>query len=110
MLKVYIAGPISKGPWDRNIGTAIDMSNELLDRGFAVYLPHLNFFQALSRPREYDFWLKHDFAWIKTCDVLFRLPGESKGADMECAEALRHDIPVVHCLGELEQYRNLIIE
>ena len=44
MIRVYIAGPITKGPWDENIGKAIEMYNEIFDLGFAPYLPHLNFF------------------------------------------------------------------
>lgn len=39
-------------------------------------------------------WLKIDFEYIRRCDAVLRLPGESVGGDMETAEAARLGIPV----------------
>lgn len=39
-------------------------------------------------------WLKVDFEFIRRCDAVLRLPGESVGADAEIAEAKRLGIPV----------------
>lgn len=43
-------------------------------------------------------WLAVDFEYIRRCDALLRLPGESVGAEMEIAEANRIGIPVFHSL------------
>ena len=56
--------------------------------------------------REFKKWIELDFVWLAHCNVLFRLPGESTGADMEVAEAKRLGIPIVYGLGELITIRN----
>lgn len=105
MLKIYIAGPISRGMWDENIGKAIECYNRLLDMsGIAPYLPHLNFFCALSKRRETHIWLEQDKEWLACCDALLRLPGESRGAEIEIAEAHRLHIPVFYGEDELKRY------
>ena len=108
MLKVYIAGPITKGMWDENIGRGIEAYNKLVDENFAPYLPHLNFFPALSKRRPFDVWIKQDFTFLPCCDVLLRLSGESKGADMECAEAQRLNIPVFNDIESIIKHRDCL--
>lgn len=49
----------------------------------------------------YEAYLESDFAWIAVCAALLRLPGESKGADMEVAEAKRLGIPVFDSIKAL---------
>lgn len=46
-------------------------------------------------------WLKIDFEFIRRCDALLRLPGESVGAEMEIVEANRLGIPVFHSLEDV---------
>ncbi len=39
-------------------------------------------------------WLAIDLKWVEVADAVLRLPGESKGADMETHHARLHGIPV----------------
>lgn len=49
-------------------------------------------------------WLAIDFAWIKTCYAVLRLPGEDVGADAEVAEANRLGIPVFDRVVDLVEW------
>lgn len=40
--------------------------------------------------------------WVEVSDALLRLPGESKGADMEVARANEIGVPVYHSIEELQ--------
>lgn len=46
-------------------------------------------------------WLAVDLAWVAVSDAVLRLPGESTGADIEMAEALRLGIPVFTSIPDL---------
>ena len=87
-IKVYVAGPLtSSGRVTANVHRAAMIADELLDLGFAVYVPYWNAVQDMIAPRDYDFWLAHDLEWLAVCDVLLRLPGDSPGADAEVHRA-----------------------
>lgn len=49
-------------------------------------------------------WLGICLAWVDVCDFVVRLPGESKGADMEVARAMERGIPVFHTLNSAILY------
>jgi hypothetical protein len=51
-------------------------------------------------PHDYELWLEIDFAWVKKCDALIRLPGESSGADREVELARSLGIPVYFSIQE----------
>ena len=104
-MKVYVAGPISKGNIWKNIKMGIETSIELIRMGHAPYTPHLNFVQALFAPDiiTWEQCLQLDEIWLAQCDCMFRIPGESKGADREEAYARAHGIPVYYTLAELEK-------
>jgi hypothetical protein len=101
MKTVYVAGPYTKGDVAVNVRNAIELQSFLYDEGFHVFNPLLTHFVHLVFPREYGFWLKEDLAWLKKCDILVRLPGESSGAEGEIAEAEKLGIPVYRMEGEL---------
>ena len=93
-MRVYIAGPYSKGDVMMNIREAIFAADWVWAAGHFPFLPHLTgFWQAIS-PHPYEKWLALDFEWIAACHALIRLPGDSSGADREVAEANRLAIPV----------------
>lgn len=46
-------------------------------------------------------WLDMDFAWVAVSDAVLRLPGESKGADMEVAFAAERGVPVFYSIEGL---------
>jgi 4-hydroxy-3-methylbut-2-en-1-yl diphosphate synthase IspG/GcpE len=55
-------------------------------------------------PQGYDTWLTLDIEWLSVCDCLLRLPGESKGADIEVEYAREHMIPVFYTIEQLIEY------
>lgn len=105
--RVYVSGPLTTGMLTANVRRATDAANELLDRGYAVYLPHTNVLWEMIAPpiddyaAGYEKWLGHDFEWVRACDGVLRLPGESHGADREVEFAIAHGIPVFYSREEL---------
>lgn len=100
---VYIAGPLSKPNPADNTRKAVLVADDLLRMGYTPYVPHLTmFWEAITGYREWEDWLDYDENWLRKCDVLLRLPGESPGADRECQYAWRYNIPVVNSTAELK--------
>ena len=101
---VYVAGPISKGDTHVNVRNGMLAGLELIKRGFVPFVPHLDYGMRFLDPEtmHYENILAQDFAWIKRCDALLRLPGESPGADREEAHAIKNDILVTSSIGYLE--------
>lgn len=86
-MKIYVAGPYSTGNVSTNVKAAVLAGDELAGRGHIVFIPHLTFFWGMLCPHENEFWMQQDFGWVRACDALLRLPGESPGADREVALA-----------------------
>ncbi len=108
-MKVYVAGPMRIGDQARNIRNGIDAAQNLLELGFAPYLPHLTYFWDLIWPNELKEWLKLDFRFLSACDLLLRLPGASEGADREVDYARQLGIPVCHSPSEVLRERDKIL-
>lgn len=104
MIKVYIASPYTKGDVAINVRTQLEMANKLMDLGYAPFAPLYSHFQHMAFPRPYLDWIKIDLEWVKVCDCLLRLPGESNGADGEVSYAEKRDIPVFYSLEELDKF------
>jgi Domain of unknown function (DUF4406) len=101
-LIVYIAGPYSLGgDVGHNVHQAMHMWRLLWDHGYIPYCPHWSHFQHLVTPLAYEDWLDYDREFLAFCDVLMRMEGESKGADLEVKLALELHIPVVNSLQAL---------
>lgn len=94
MKYIFIASPYIIGDRQTNVFRALDAANELMDIGFTPYCPLLCHFWQLYRPRDEKQWRGYSLDWLKKCDALLRLPGESEGADREVAEADRLQMPV----------------
>lgn len=101
MTKVYVSGPYSKGDVVLNVRKAILVAEEISQAGLTPYIPHLTHFWHLIAPHQYEFWMKYDLEWLETCDILYRIYGESSGADREVEWAYELGIPVVHNMMEL---------
>jgi len=100
--KVFVAGPMfSSGSMGNNIRNAVQVAEQLRDAGFLVFLPHLYFFWDLIRPREREFWTALDLEWLETCNVIFRIPGESSGADGEEKHAEEWDLKAYSDMDQL---------
>lgn len=101
MKKIFVSGPYTKGDVAINVKNAIDVSNKLIDIGFAPFCPHLTHFLHMHKPQAYEKWLEIDAVFLKTCDAVLRIPGESNGADLEVKLALELSIPVFYKIDDL---------
>ena len=96
-LRVYVAGPITKGGVNKNVRNGIEWGAQMLRDGLAPYIPHLNTFMfGNSASGQLNGLLEWDIEWVAVSDAVFRLPGESKGADIEVEKAREAGIPVFY--------------
>lgn len=86
-----------------NTRNACLVGDELLKKGHIPFVPHLTFSWHLVSPKSWDEWLRIDAAIIPRCDALLRIPGASKGADIEVKLAERLNIPVYYSLDEIRK-------
>ena len=98
-LRVYVAGPISKGDVLRNIHRGIEWGARLFKDGLAPYIPHLDGYMTFAAANEaagseWKALLEWDLEWVAQSEAIFRLAGESKGADRQVELALELGIPV----------------
>ena len=101
MIRVYIASPYTKGDVAVNVKVQMDMADQLINYGFAPFVPLYSHFQHMAHPRNHRDWMDQDLGWLVQCDYVLRLPGESAGADEEVALAVKLGIPVYYSLDEL---------
>lgn len=67
-----------------NVRVAIFQGNYVAKTlGHVVFIPHLTHFWHMLIPQEYEFWIRQDLEWLKVCDAILRIEGESPGADRE---------------------------
>jgi hypothetical protein len=104
--RVYIAGPYSKGDVMLNIREAIFAADWVIAAGNIPFLPHLTGFWHVISPKPYEKWLELDMAWLRQCDCVIRLPGESSGADGEVAEAKALGLPIFASVPEFITWAN----
>jgi|ERR1035437_2596565 hypothetical protein len=100
-VRVYIASPYTNGDKIKNVRLQVEVSNELMNRGYAPYTPLLTHFQQILIARTEHDWLDLDMNFLICCDVLIRIKpiidGEelpSPGADKEEKLAIESKIPV----------------
>ena len=90
MIKVYIASPYTaETAAERltNVKRSLEASDELIRVGFVPYAPLLSHYQDEIYPQSYGTWLALGLEWLDVCDCVLRLPGESRGADVEVSQA-----------------------
>lgn len=109
-MKVYIAGPYTKGDVAINVRNAILIADAVYQLGYHPYIPHLTHFWHMLCPKEYEQWLAVDLIWLRECDVVLRVPGESNGADKEVEAALEMGMLVFYSLEELKEYASIFGE
>jgi hypothetical protein len=103
-LKVYVAGPYSNGDPQTNVDNAIDVGEQITQMDADPFVPHLNHYRHLRHAHDNQHWIDEDLRWLDVCDALYRMPGDSKGADGEVAYAEAHGIPVFQTLCELRRW------
>ncbi len=81
---VYITGPYSSDP-TICVQRAFGAANLVLNKGGIPIIPHLTHFWHLFTPRPYEFWLAYDLHMVSAISniMALRLPGASRGADLE---------------------------
>ena len=94
MIKVYIASPYSIGNKGENVRRSVAIAHELRRYRLCPFTPLLSHYANQITPESYDTWLREDLEWLKCCDAVFRLSGESAGADKEEILAKRLNIPL----------------
>jgi len=84
---IYVAGPYTKGDVVLNVRFAIQEGDYISRLGHYPFIPHLTHFWHMVQPHEYQFWMEQDAQWLKKCDAVYRIKGESSGADIEVKQA-----------------------
>ncbi len=105
-MKVYISGPYGRRKglenWEceDNVRKAVDLARQLILLGFVVFCPHLYHYihREWEESPDENVWLGQCLAFVRDCDLLIRMKGKSKGADIEVQEARNYDIPVIYCI------------
>ncbi len=100
-MRIYVAGPYTKGDVAVNVSEAILAASELLQLGHIPFVPHLCHFWHMLTPQDYEVWTQWDMEWLPFCEAVLRLPGESEGADAEVEWALQHDIKVFYSIEDI---------
>lgn len=99
---VYMAGPYSGDPI-RNTRTACQMYESLRSAmpNALIICPHWSMTQhTICGDQPHEYWMQHDLDLIMVMHasgvpgVIHRMPGESKGANIECALAGEIGVPV----------------
>lgn len=100
-MRVYIAGPISSDP-EKNLEIALDVTNQVIDKGHNPYMPNYNYYLEQKKSRDYELWMKLDDEWLRQCDAIYRIPGESPGADREMKVAKEIGLLIISQLDDLD--------
>lgn len=108
--RAYIAGPISNGGnkdpefLADNLIDGMAFTSRMWDLGFVPFCPHLSVIWNRFYERGYDEWIEYDKHWLDCCDCLIRMPGESKGADIEVEYAEQMGIDILRSEEEITEY------
>lgn len=92
---VYLSTPMTNGGTLQicqqrdNVHFATEWAFHLRRRGYSVISPASTFLEEMTIRQHIPHadWIAHDLPLIAVCDALYRLPGESAGADAEVAHA-----------------------
>lgn len=90
---IYVAGPITSDPWGC-VRTALEVEAVLDDFGCDAYLPQLSILAEIVQHKPYERYIDHGLNMVSRCDGLWRIPGDSPGADKEVDLALHLDIGI----------------
>jgi hypothetical protein len=104
---VYVAGPIGLNDAGRaqRVADALRVGEALRRAGLYPFVPHLldEPWRAISE-HTYECWMRYDDAFLRASKAVYRMPGESPGADREVAVAEVLSIPVFYNLAALLEW------
>lgn len=103
---LYVSSPM-RGKWGDspwvNCHRGILVATTAWHAGWHPIAPQLNgFWEMISGALDVHNadgaagWLEYDFSFLTRCDALYRIPGESEGADREVALMEQHRKLVLH--------------
>jgi hypothetical protein len=92
---VYIAGPYTSDPVG-NTRRAVEAAEKWVSSGFDAFIPHLSMLWDFYHEHEPDFWYELDLNILSRCDMLYRMKGDSIGADREVKFAEDNNITIVY--------------
>lgn len=104
-MRIYIACPYSKGSQADNVRNSIDAAEELAARGHVPFNPLWTHFWEIFHHHDYNFWIEMDLEWLKVCQAVLRLPGNSSGADAEVEIAIALKKAVYYSIEEVPDCR-----
>ncbi len=93
-LRVYVAGPISSNLFE-GLARGSAVGRQLFVDGLAPFVPHFDAYWFLPEGN-WNAYLEYDLEYVATVDAVYRLEGESQGADLECRIAEELGIPVFY--------------
>ncbi len=98
---IYVAGPLyGSGHLDENIKAALRIGDVLMGHAKVIpFIPHLYMFWHFRQGKPREEWLKLDKAWLRKCDGMIRIAGESPGSMLEEQWASEWEIPVLDIAG-----------
>jgi len=108
-IRVYISGPITLGNPVTNFAQADEAMAELMELGYAPLNPMLSMKSGYANDFPWQTWIDGCLAWVQVADAILRLPGESRGAEIECAAAVNCGIPVFTEIAQLELWRRTAV-
>ena len=107
-MKIYIAGAYSKPDPVENTAIALRVAERVWLAGDVPFVPHLTLLYHFAHQHPYEDWLAYDMEWLRVCDGLLRIPGESSGADKEMTEMVRLGKPVWFGLNDYLTIRGIL--
>lgn len=101
-LRIYVAGPYTNGDVVINVRRAIAAADYITYKlGHIAFCPHLIHLWHMVIPHSVDFWYEYDLEWLKVCDAILRLDGESKGANRKVKWADDHGLTIFYDLYQI---------
>lgn len=100
--RIYISSPLtSSGNVPENMQRAMAAANTLIAEGLAPMVPHFNYQLDPAGQIPHDVWMEVETPWVEVAEAVLRLPGKSKGADIEVRHAKAAGVPVFSTINEL---------
>lgn len=103
--RLYLSGPITLGSRTENLSRSVNTARGMMAHGFAVLNPILSICDPDAFTVPHREWIENDLPWVAVADVVFRMPGESIGADEETRFAELKGIPVITSWHELMAWK-----
>jgi hypothetical protein len=91
---VYVAGPISSNVFE-GVARGSAAGRKLFLDGLAPFVPHFDAYWWLPEGN-WNAYLEYDLEYVSVSDAVYRLAGESKGADLEVRVARELGLPVFY--------------